>query len=1247
MWGLNQQVRLVIDKKNLILLILFFSVTFKDLFAQCEIMEPGFQFLTSSRGCAPFQVRLETRYLFAIPGTTYYVDWGDGSQEEVYTQTGPTGVELIHTYRSSPVDCGYDLTIDASNSCNPRGSVVPINTQVVVWTDDVIDINPDVYRVCEGFAASVRLRDNSDWNCFPRATRENAAPRWIQWIYGTGPAGQRIPGVTVDGVTPGGFPYLDPVATNNPIYPVNAPGEQSLAIAVPAVGPMAGDRFEITLKNWNQCNPYDEDLTDGNPRNPIYGNTIDGDNPPRTTTARIEVVASPDPRFITRLRNANGPEQRVFCIGDAIYFDNETPSIPGADFEYTWEFFDNNTGAGLPIATRNNRNPTFAYHTSGLKLIRLTVRDNNAAGDCEAFVEQVITISPTLLARIQVTDLADNSITPEFCQQSVPPLGHFEVRFRDASIGVPNPATRWRWEFYDNTGALLKSEPSGTTFSDTPLGPFDETYIDPGVYKVKLIIKDGSTSCESADSVMVKVYEQPVPDFSANRVCLGNTTAFLDASTLNALEGETIVSREWDFNYNGTTFIKDAAYDNQTDFTRTYAAADTFDVALRVATEAGCTELVVKSVIVDPAPTADIMPDTTAGCSILEVNFTNLSAQAQPSERVEYTWEIDDGTGFTAVFTQFSDATDFSDVFTYRFRNTTLAPKDFAIRLSAKTLNCEIVGPPVTIKVFPGPGSGFSEINYFPFDENCSPVAVDFVVDPATQSLNPVDYTWKIEVDSLLIDEISTGTTPDFSYQFQNTDQTIKDFKVSLVTTLPSGCFGDSSRIIRVNPVPVADFAMDTLIFDCETVKLNMDAIQKGLLDYHWTVKVDSVEVLKSNTLGDTFDYEIPRPSAGTEDVLLAIALQTTNFAGCISPVTSRAIFIPAKDNINAGFAVSPLVQSMPNSTVQITNTSHPGPWTYLWDFGDGTTSNDPNIASYQYGMPGKFIITLTVKSDFCVEEQKRTIEILPVPPVVDFEYFPASGCPPLTVAFNNLSQYADPESYFWEFGERQGTSRAINPTYTYFEPGLYTVSLSASNLVGDTVREVKEFIIEVFPMPSAQFEVKPRIVNIPDRPVFTKNNSFNATEFLWDFGDGTRYTEFEPTHYYEEVGDYNITLIASTSQGCTDTTTLQGVVRARAGGKVLVPNAFTPSLSGPSGGMPGEGINDVFLPVMEGVAKFEMLVFNRWGELLFRSTDKNIGWDGYHHGRLSPQDVYVYRLNITFQNGEKATRVGDVTLIR
>src|SRR5262245_27700890 len=137
--------------KRLLLLFLLITVGLLQhnrAFAQCGgIMEPGFAFLTSSRGCAPFTVNIQTLYLSSVPGTQYYVDWGDGTPEQTYTQVGPTGVTMSHNYPLASINCGYDVVIDASNACNPRGSVVPITTQVIVWTNDVVSINPAVFRV--------------------------------------------------------------------------------------------------------------------------------------------------------------------------------------------------------------------------------------------------------------------------------------------------------------------------------------------------------------------------------------------------------------------------------------------------------------------------------------------------------------------------------------------------------------------------------------------------------------------------------------------------------------------------------------------------------------------------------------------------------------------------------------------------------------------------------------------------------------------------------------------------------------------------------------------------------------------------------------------------------------------------------------------------------------------------------------------------------------------------------------------
>ncbi len=1217
--------------------------------AQCGgILEPGFAFLTSSRGCAPFTVNIQTLYLSSVPGTRYFVNWGDGSPEEVFTQAGPTGVTIAHTYPNTSIDCGYDVTIDAANACNPRGSVVPIQTQVIVWTNDQVSMDPAEFRVCQGFAATINFTDNSQWNCFPRLTRENNEPRWIQWLYGTGAPATQITGIRVNSILPGGFPYLNPAPLTNPIYPVTAPGQVSLPIQVPATTPAEiGREFQVTLKNWNQCNPYDNNLADGNPRNPVNGDLVNGDNAPQVATGRIVIVPSPQPDFVTRLGGPSGAIQTIFCIGDAIFFDDETPPIAGASFRYTWEFYDNTTGTGLPLSTSSLPAPMFAYGSSGQKLIRLSVRDQNAAGNCVRSVERLVTISPSLVARIEVRDVANNVITPDFCQEAAAPLTVFTVRFADVSAGTVTPTTQWRWEFFDENNNLIRQEPlSG--FSSSPLGPFDQPYVNRGVYRVRLMVRDNLTSCETTDEVVVRVFEKPVPVFTATDVCEGEETAFAENSALVSIAGETIVLREWDFNYDGTTFNKDPAFDNQVSFTRSLGAAATYTVALRVTTSAGCSHLVTRPVVVNPRPLASFAPSVVSGCSILPVVFTNTSVTGQPSPVDRFIWEIDfrDGNGFVSVATQRPAEPGFSNIYQHNFENTTTTNRLFEVRM--RTINvagCERVTAPAVITVFPGTRSGFISTNYSPFASNCSPQTVSFSVDTETQSLGPTNYQWVITDSNGPVDNISTGTTPSFSYNFINPTQAFRDFFVTLVTTLPSGCFGDSTRTIRINPNPTADFVLDTLQFDCNMLRVRAEAAQKGLANYRWVITENGVPVATLSSSNPILEHLFSRPLGVS--VNAQISLDTRNVFGCDSPVQTQGLTIPSRDNIAASFVATPAVQQLPNRTVTITNNTNPGPWEYRWDFGDGNTSPLANPGTHTYATYGTYVITLTVTNNVCIQRQTQQVTVNAIPPVVDFAYEPASGCAPLTVRFTNFSQFAEPGTYRWEFGAGQGTSQAINPTYTYFEPGTYTVSLSASNITGQQVTEIKQHIIRVYEVPRASFSVKPVIVFIPGGVMFTDNNSIGATRYLWDFGDGTTSEQFEPEHRYREEGFYTVSLRAENENGCVDTARVENAVSVQKGGQVLVPNAFSPNPLGPSGGAPGNGKNDVFLPLMRGVVEFEMLIFNRWGELLFRTNDQTIGWDGYYNGRLCPQDVYVYKLVAAFDNGQRLVRTGDVNLIR
>ncbi len=151
-------------------------------------------------------------------------------------------------------------------------------------------------------------------------------------------------------------------------------------------------------------------------------------------------------------------------------------------------------------------------------------------------------------------------------------------------------------------------------------------------------------------------------------------------------------------------------------------------------------------------------------------------------------------------------------------------------------------------------------------------------------------------------------------------------------------------------------------------------------------------------------------------------------------------------------------------------------------------------------------------------------------------------------------------------------------------------------------------------------------------------------------FGDGTISDKVNPTHQYENEGNYDVLLIAYTDEGCTDTATRPMVVRPTA--NIFVPNVFIPNPDGPNGGdissATGQLINTVFYPVPnKPVSELEFQVYNRWGEVIFESQDVNIGWDGYVNGQMATQSVYIFRVDVKFTDGSEETIIGDVTLLR
>jgi gliding motility-associated-like protein len=139
-----------------------------------------------------------------------------------------------------------------------------------------------------------------------------------------------------------------------------------------------------------------------------------------------------------------------------------------------------------------------------------------------------------------------------------------------------------------------------------------------------------------------------------------------------------------------------------------------------------------------------------------------------------------------------------------------------------------------------------------------------------------------------------------------------------------------------------------------------------------------------------------------------------------------------------------------------------------------------------------------------------------------------------------------------------------------------------------------------------------------------------------WDFGDGDKSNEQNPIHTFTKAGTYTISLTTFDILGCVSKT--QVTVEVVASYRLLIPNAFTPN---------GDGLNDTFIPKMRGIDDFEMHIFNKWGELIYSTYEReSAGWDGRLNGKMSPNGNYVYKIIFRSSDGEKGSKTGVFSLI-
>jgi gliding motility-associated-like protein len=310
----------------------------------------------------------------------------------------------------------------------------------------------------------------------------------------------------------------------------------------------------------------------------------------------------------------------------------------------------------------------------------------------------------------------------------------------------------------------------------------------------------------------------------------------------------------------------------------------------------------------------------------------------------------------------------------------------------------------------------------------------------------------------------------------------------------------------------------------------------------------------------------------------------------------------------------------------------------FTWDFGDGTKlAAGSGIIRHTYVAGGAYNVKLTLNdTNYCNSPDSLIKQISLAPNVIANFTLPPAACAPFNASFRNTSLAG--QSFFWDFGDG-GTSTLTSPSHLYARPGTYAVQLIAVDANTCNKRDTITKNLVVVNKPTAAYTYSPNPTR-PNTPVQFTNTSSGAVTYKWLFGDGNSFTTSKRdttiSYQYQKTGKYNACLVATNSTGCSDTTCIQIDATVEVG--YSVPNAFTPN---------GDGVNDRVFIRGFGISKVSFQIFNRWGELVFASTDMNTGWDGYYKGKLQAQDVYHYSAVVEFYTGEKLAKKGDITLLR
>jgi gliding motility-associated-like protein len=449
-------------------------------------------------------------------------------------------------------------------------------------------------------------------------------------------------------------------------------------------------------------------------------------------------------------------------------------------------------------------------------------------------------------------------------------------------------------------------------------------------------------------------------------------------------------------------------------------------------------------------------------------------------------------------------------------------------------------------------------------------------------------------------------------------------FYPDLIVTSDFGCTNEFTTRVDVHELPFADFLIEN---NCEG-ELNrftdISTITNGFIS-NWEYIFGDGSV---NGLLSTEQHQYA--SAGTYNVTLNIVSDK----GCESSIIqeTEVYDVPSIDFSSEQYCLGIPTYFTDFSTL---NSGHIIQWE--WNFGDGIGTANVEHPTYAFSSAGTYAINLLATTDFgCTASLDKNITIVDLP-IANF-ITDKTACLGNEIHFTDLSMSGDASIASWEWSLGDGTIMTIqNPSHEYEYAKTFDVTLAVISAEGCENDTTIPAAVEIFPNPIADFSASTFTTTELLSEIEFYNNSSGAISYSWDFDNAIVSVEENPIIDFKQAKNYEVILNVMSAEGC-DSEMIR-IVHILPAYTLYAPNSFTPN---------GDGNNDIFLAEGSGIKSFEMQVFDRWGGLVFESSDIEYGWDGLD---ASANTVgvgnYMYHISLYDYNGKLWIYNGELNLMR